>query len=156
MHHRSDPFRLTLGTAAVCLLTEHMTVVRQRIDVPMPRKHKSLPGSSSSDKAYQRFLSLVYDAVLKLLSLPALRLIILASPGFTRDTVYEHLFSEATKRGEKLLTGNEAKRKFLRIHCSSPHVHSLMEVLKSPEVRVIARYRLYSMSADGINSCSSG
>jgi protein pelota len=122
------------GTAVVCLLTEHMTVVRQRIEVPMPRKHKSLPGSSSSDKSHVRFYSLVYEAVLKLLSLPALRLIILASPGFTRDTAYEFLFSEAIKRGEKMLTGSEAKRKFLRIHCSSPHIHSLMEVLKSPEV----------------------
>jgi protein pelota len=122
------------GTAVVCLLTEHMTVIRQRIDVPMPRKHKSLPGSSNSDKAHIRFLNLVYEAVVKLLSLPALRLVILASPGFTRETVYEHLLSEGTKRGEKLLTGNEGKRKFLSIHCSSPHVHSLMEVLKSPEV----------------------
>lgn len=122
------------GTAAVCLLTEHMTVIRQRIEVPMPRKHKSLPSSSSGDKAHVRFLSLVYEAVLKLLGLPALRLIILASAGFTRDTVYEYLFSEGLKRGEKLLTGSEAKRKFLRIHVSSPHVHSLMEVLKSPEV----------------------
>lgn len=118
----------------MCLLTEHMTVVRQRIDVPMPRKHKSLPGSSNSDKAHIRFLSQVYDAVMKLLALPALRLVILASPGFTRDTVYDYLFSEGTRRGDKMLTGNEAKRKFLRVHCSSPHIHSLMEVLKSPEV----------------------
>lgn len=118
----------------MCLLTEHMTVVRQRIEVPMPRKHKSLPGSSSSDKAHTRFMTLVYDAILKLLALPALRLIILASPGFTRDTIYDFLFAEAVRRGEKQLTGNEARRKFLRIHCSSPHIHSLMEVLKSAEV----------------------
>jgi len=79
-------------------------------------------------------MNLVYEAVIKLITLPALRLVILASPGFTRDTIYDFLFTEATRRGEKLLTGNEAKRKFLRIHCSSPHIHSLMEVLKSPEV----------------------
>ena len=29
---------ISLGTAAVCLLSEHMTTVRQRIDVPVPRK----------------------------------------------------------------------------------------------------------------------
>ncbi|PWN87835.1 hypothetical protein FA10DRAFT_281374 [Acaromyces ingoldii] len=121
------------GTATVCLLTEHMTVVRQRIDVPLPRKHKSLP-SSSADKSQARFLSLVYQAVLKLLQLPALRLVILASPGFTRDTVFDYLFAEATRRGEKALMGNDAKRKFLRIHCNSPHIHSLIEVLRSAEV----------------------
>lgn len=32
------------GTAAVCLLTEHMMVVRQRIDMPVPRKRKGQSG----------------------------------------------------------------------------------------------------------------
>lgn len=121
------------GTAVVCLLTEHMTVVRQRIDVPLPRKRKGLP-SSAGDKSLGRFHFQVYNAVLKLISLPALRLIILASPGFTRESVYDFLFEEAVKRGDKALIGSEARRKFLKIHCSSPHVHSLMEVLRSPEV----------------------
>lgn len=35
------------GTAAICLLSEHMTVVRQRIDCPVPRKRS---GTSSHDK----------------------------------------------------------------------------------------------------------
>ncbi|EPQ26483.1 uncharacterized protein PFL1_05805 [Pseudozyma flocculosa PF-1] len=121
------------GTASVCLLTGHMTVVRQRIDVAIPRKRKGIP-ASSADKATQRFYAQVYNAVVKLLQLPALRLIIIASPGFTRDSVMDYIFEEAVKRGDKILIGGEARRKFLKIHCSSPHVHSLMEVLRSPEV----------------------
>ncbi|KAN0063300.1 Translation factor pelota [Thecaphora frezii] len=121
------------GTASVCLLTGHMTVVRQRIDVPIPRKRKGIP-ASSADKATQRFYAQVYNAIVKLLQLPALRLIIIASPGFTRDSVLDYVFEEAIKRGDKILIGAEARRKFLKIHCSSPHVHSLMEVLRSPEV----------------------
>lgn len=121
------------GVATVCLLTGHMTVVRQRIDVAIPRKRKGIP-ASAGDKATQRFYTQVYNAVLKLLQLPALRLVILASPGFTRDSVLDFLFEEGTRRGDKLLIGSEARRKFVKIHCSSPHVHSLMEVLRSPEV----------------------
>jgi len=120
------------GTAVVCLLTEHMTVVRQRIDVSLPRKRKGL--SSSTDKSLARFHAQVYTAILKLLSLPALRLVILASPGFIRDTVFDYLFAEGQKRGDKALVGSEARRRFLKIHCNSPHLHSLMEVLRSPEV----------------------
>jgi protein pelota len=30
--------KLHAGTAAICLLSEHMTVIRQRIEVPVPRK----------------------------------------------------------------------------------------------------------------------
>lgn len=121
------------GTAVVCLLTEHMTVIRQRIEVPLPRKRKGLP-TSTGDKSLARFHAQVYNAVLKLLGLPALRLIILASPGFIKETVYDFLFDEAIKRGDKALIGAEVKRKFLKIHCSSPHLHSLMEVLQSPEI----------------------
>ncbi|CAD6890685.1 unnamed protein product [Tilletia controversa] len=120
------------GTAVVCILTEHMTIVRQRIDVSLPRKRKGI--TSATDKSLARFHAQVYTAILKLLSLPALRLVILASPGFIKETVYEYLFAEGQKQGEKMLIGNEAKRKFLKIHCNSPHLHSLMEVLRSPEV----------------------
>lgn len=121
------------GTAVVCLLTEHMTVVRQRIEVPMPRKRKGLP-ASAGDKNLARFHAQVYNAVLKLLTLPALRVVILASPGFIKDTVYDFIFEEAVKRRDKALIGADVKRKFLKIHCSSPHLHSLMEVLRSPEI----------------------
>ncbi|KAK0547032.1 Translation factor pelota [Tilletia horrida] len=120
------------GTAVVCVLTEHMTIVRQRIDVSLPRKRKGI--SSATDKSLAKFHDQVYTAVLKLLELPALRTVILASPGFIKDTVFEYLFAEGQKRGDKALIGSEARRKFLRIHCNSPHLHSLMEVLRSPEV----------------------
>lgn len=36
------------GTAAICLLSEHMTVVRQRIDVSIPRKRKG--GTSGHER----------------------------------------------------------------------------------------------------------
>lgn len=36
------------GSAAICLLSEHMTVVRQRIDTNVPRKRKG--GTSGHDK----------------------------------------------------------------------------------------------------------
>lgn len=133
--HRAEVGAVVLGegTAVVCLLTESMTVVRQRIDVPVPRKRKGLP-TSAADKANARFYNQVYTAVQKLLQLPAIRLIILASPGFTKDTVYDYLSAEATRRGDKLLLAQDTKRKLLRIHVNSPHVHALQEVLRSPEV----------------------
>lgn len=37
-----------IGSAAICLLSEHMTVVRQRIDTNVPRKRKG--GTSGHDK----------------------------------------------------------------------------------------------------------
>jgi len=44
----SDADASSPGTAAICLLSEHMTVVRQRIDVSIPRKRKG--GTSGHEK----------------------------------------------------------------------------------------------------------
>ncbi|KAG8931591.1 Translation factor pelota [Tulasnella sp. 417] len=104
------------GTAAICLLSEHMTVVRQRIEVP----------------GAERFYQAVYQAFLRHIPFADLRAVVLASPGFVKDTLYEYIFAEATRTGNKALL--QARSKFLRIHTSSSHVHSLVEVLKSPEI----------------------
>ena len=44
------------------------------------------------------------------------------------------LLEEAGRRGDKNLQ-RALKEKVVKIHVSSAHVHSLVEVLKSPEVR---------------------
>ena len=64
--------------------------------------------------------------------MPSVRAIVIASPGWTRDTVLDYIMAEAARTGNKSLLA--ARNKFLKVHVSSPHVHSLTEVLKSPEV----------------------
>ena len=121
------------GTAAFCLLSQHMTVVRQRIDVSIPRKMSS--SSSAHEKGLARFYDAVYTAFLRLIpyASTSLRAIVIASPGWVRDSVMDHIFKEATRTGNKALLS--VRNKFIKIHVNSPHVHSLTEVLKSPEVR---------------------
>ncbi|WFD30178.1 Translation factor pelota [Malassezia sp. CBS 17886] len=126
------------GRAIVCVLTNHITIVRQRIQVAMPRKRAGAgyggATSSGAAKLGERFYSQVYTAVLRLLSMPSMRVVLVASPGFWRESMYDFLLEEAVHRGDKALIGNEGKRKLLKVHCATPHVHSLMQVLKSPEV----------------------
>ena len=94
----------------MCLLTEHMTIVRQRIDVPVPRKRKGASGVhekvvithhspptppccsliisfASSSQALDRFYKTLFEAVLRHLPYATLKAIVLASPGFTKDGV---------------------------------------------------------------------
>ncbi|EMD40788.1 hypothetical protein CERSUDRAFT_111372 [Gelatoporia subvermispora B] len=120
------------GTAIFCLLSEHMTVVLQRLEVPIPRKIAT--GTSAHEKGLQRFYSALYTSFLRHIPYanPSLRAIVIASPGWVRDAVYDHIMSEASKTGNKALLG--ARSKFMKVHVNSPHVHSLVEVLKSPEV----------------------
>lgn len=93
---------LRSGTAAVCLLSEHMTTVRQRIETSVPRKRKG--GTSGHDKvcfsahyskvhgrahmqAMETFFNQVYQAILRLVPFQTLKAIVIASPGFTKDSV---------------------------------------------------------------------
>ena len=123
------------GTAAFCLLSQHLTVVTHRISAPIPRK-ASASGTSQHEKAMSKFYSMVYDAFVRHIPFanPSLRAIVFASPGWVRDSVYTWMVNEASRRGDKLLA-KSLREKTVKVHVSSPHVHSLVEVLKSPEVR---------------------
>jgi protein pelota len=112
-----------------------MTVVRQRIDVSIPRKMSST--SSAHEKGLSRFYEAVYTTFLRVIPYASttLRAIVIASPGWVRDSVTDYIFKEATRTGNKALLA--VRNKFIKIHVNSPHVHSLTEVLKSPEVRFL-------------------
>jgi protein pelota len=125
--------RLLLGTAAFCLLSQHMTVVLQRIEVPVPRKRAG--STTAHEKGLARFHDTLYQSFLRHIPYanPTLRAIVIASPGWVRDAVFDYIMAQATQTGNKALLS--ARQKFMRVHVNSPHVHSLVEVLKSPEVR---------------------
>jgi len=133
LNHRRK-LRLQAGTAAFCLLSQHMTVVLQRIDVPVPRKRAG--SATAHEKGLARFYDTLYQSFLRHIPYanPTLRAIVIASPGWVRDTVFDHIMAQATKAGNKALLS--VRQKFMRVHVNSPHVHSLVEVLKSPEVSV--------------------
>ncbi|QRW16020.1 mRNA surveillance protein pelota protein [Rhizoctonia solani] len=120
------------GTAAICLLSEHMTVIRQRIEVPVPRKR--MGSSTLHEKGLAKFYEALYAGFLRHIPVESLRVIVIASPGFTKDSVYDYIFQEATRTSNKTIL--QSRHKFVRIHVTSPHVHSLVDVLKSPEINV--------------------
>ena len=58
--------------------------------------------------------------------------ILLASPGFTATAFLKFVVDMATRTGDKALMAQ--KPNFIVVHSSSGHMHSLSEVLQSPEV----------------------
>ncbi|KAG6854839.1 hypothetical protein C0991_012029 [Blastosporella zonata] len=122
------------GTAAFCLLSQHMTLVANRITVPIPRK-SAASGASQHEKGMTKFYATLYDSFIRHIPYgnAGLRAIVIASPGWVRDGVLTYLLEEAGKRGDKVLQ-RALKEKVVKVHVSSPHVHSLVEVLKSPEI----------------------
>lgn len=136
------------GTAAFCLLSQHMTLVTHRISVPIPRK-ASAPGTSQYEKAMARFYATLYDAFVRHIpyTSPSLRAIVLASPGWVREGVFTAMVTEAGRRGDKTLS-KALREKTVKVHVSSAHVHSLVEVLKSPEI--VAQLKETKFAREGI------
>ncbi|KAI8849071.1 hypothetical protein BC829DRAFT_392796 [Chytridium lagenaria] len=118
------------GLANFCLITQNMTIVRQRLEVNVPRKRK---GSSNHEKATQRFFDQVYQGILKHFSLDIVKVIILASPGFVKDQLLEYIKATAIRTDNKPVI--QFLPKFLLVHCSSGQKHALGEALSDPGVQ---------------------
>lgn len=131
------------GLANICFITQHQTVLRQRVEVSVPRKRTGAGRSADHDKGLQKFFSTVLDTLTRQLegllegkdsstNFP----ILLASPGFTAAGFLKQINETAATKGDKLLQDLVRRKAFIVIHSSSGHLHSLNEVLKSPEVLV--------------------
>jgi protein pelota len=119
------------GLANICFLTQHMTIVRQRIESPIPRKRKG--STSNHDKGLEKFYEQIYQGILRHIHFDIVKAVIIASPGFVKDQVYNYIFDQAVKTDNKVIIEN--KSKFVLIHSSSGHKHALTEVMQDPSVQ---------------------
>ncbi|KAI8454485.1 hypothetical protein BY996DRAFT_4581860, partial [Phakopsora pachyrhizi] len=91
----------------------------------------------------------IFESVLRFFSLTELKLAIVASPGVTKDLVYESIFSKATRTGEKeILT---SKSKFQRVYSPSVHIQSLTKVLSPPQASNQLKNSQYSKEIQALD-----
>src|ERR1700737_2396648 len=76
---------------------------------------------------------MVYQSMLRHFDVEALKVILLASPGFSAASLREHVLAQATLHNLTAIL--KSKAKFLVVHCSTGHLHALNEVLKGEEVK---------------------
>ncbi|KAJ1665112.1 Translation factor pelota [Coemansia sp. RSA 1813] len=119
------------GLAVVCLVTQYMTVVRQRIEVPIPRKRRG--STTNYEKGVERFYEQIYRSIKQHIDFDIVKVVILGSPGFLRDQFFDYMMAQAVKSDDKIIMGNKAK--FLRVHTSSGHKGALEEVMRDPQIK---------------------
>jgi protein pelota len=85
---------MDLGLANVCLLTDRMTIVRAKIEMPIPKKR---PGASGHEKALNRFHDAVLSAIRRVVDFEKVKAVILASPGFVREDFFNYMMEESGK-----------------------------------------------------------
>ncbi|SGZ47768.1 CIC11C00000003125 [Sungouiella intermedia] len=121
------------GVAHLCLVTDTMTVLRNKIEKSIPRKSRGDGGGSAHDKSMDKFLSMVLATVTRNFDLEKLKVVILASPGFTAGSLLKTILDDAVKEDNKSVIKN--KSKFLVVHSSTGYLQGLEEVLKDPTVQ---------------------
>ena len=129
------------GTANICMITEHQTILRQKIEVPVPRKRRG--GVDGHAKGMERFFSTTLSTLLRQIDLPNASSqqqqqggktlpLLLASPGFIAAAFLQYIKDEATRTTNKPLLA--LLPSIIIAHSSSAHIHSLNEVLASPAI----------------------
>ncbi|KAG0232319.1 hypothetical protein BGW41_001894 [Actinomortierella wolfii] len=120
------------GLANICLVTSSMTIIRQHIDCPVPRKRKG--SVTNYEKGMKRFFEQIYQAVVRHIDFDIVKCVIIGSPGFVREQVYEFIFAEAVRTDNKVLLQN--KSKFILVHTSTGHKQALQEVMNDPAIKI--------------------
>ncbi|XP_073416640.1 protein pelota homolog [Dendrobates tinctorius] len=118
------------GLAHICLVTSSMTLLRAKIETSIPRKRRG--NCSQHEKALEKFYEQVMQGIIRHINFEVVKVVLVASPGFVREQFCEFLFLRAVKQDLKTILENRGK--FLQVHSSSGHKHSLTEVLCDPAV----------------------
>jgi len=121
------------GTSRILLMTQSMTVERQRLEVTIPKKRDA----EAHGKGLTKFFDLTAQALLKHCNFGVLKCVIVASPGFTKDQFLNHLFKYAQTNDNKEVAQN--KDKFITVHVNSPHkyVYIMYTVLQNKKQKKI-------------------
>jgi protein pelota len=118
------------GLAHICLLTPALTLMRQKVDMAVPRKRRG--SSEQHDRALDRFYDAVLEAVLRHVDFALVKCIIVAGPGFAKDEFLAHMDRVAAARELRPIFENRAK--FVAAHASSAFLSGLREVLADPSL----------------------
>ncbi|KAL6707009.1 Translation factor pelota [Coniothyrium glycines] len=126
------------GIANICMITEHQTILRQKIEIQVPRKRKG--GLDGHAKGMDKFFATTLSSLLRQLDLPNKSAahsgktfpLLLASPGFVATAFFTYIKAEATRTTNKPLLALIPT--IIIAHSSSAHVHSLNEVLSSQAI----------------------
>ncbi|KAF2404124.1 hypothetical protein EJ06DRAFT_578831 [Trichodelitschia bisporula] len=124
------------GQANICYVTEHQTVLHQRITGNIPKKRAQ---TGEHDKATGKFHAQILEALLRVLDIASptavpgdLKPLLIASPGFSAQNFVNYMKSYAQTNTHKPLLA--LLPKITVAHTSTGHLAALSEVLKSPEV----------------------
>lgn len=116
------------GLAHVCLILSSMTLVKSKIDMPIPRKRKNL--CSNHDKSMEKFFERIVQAINTHVNFDVIKACIIASPGFLKEQFFNYMMDYATKNLGQLKVLIDNRSRFILVHSASGFKHSLREIFE--------------------------
>lgn len=117
------------GIANICLVTSFRTVLKTRVESVIPRKRDT---AADQNAGMNRFFEKTLSSLQRAVDFTQSRPLLLASPGFVAADFKKYIADKGRDKSDKVLM-NVAKLATI-VHSNTGHIHSLNEVLKSPEV----------------------
>ncbi|KAK3374557.1 hypothetical protein B0H63DRAFT_400859 [Podospora didyma] len=127
------------GLANICLITDFQTIIKQRVESSIPKKRSSAKDTAGGLAAfYEKTLA----TLIRTVDMNNPRPMLLASPGFVAQDFRAYMQSEGARRADKRL--QRVAKNAVVVHSSTGYVHSLNEILKSPEVQATMRDKRFT------------
>lgn len=110
------------GIAHICLVARSSTIMRAKVEVKLPKKRGAGAQAGFND-AWANFMRQCNDAVVAHVDWDVVQCLVLAGPGFAKDSLREHLLSEAARTGNRALL--QRKDRVITAQASSPYLQAL-------------------------------
>eukprot|EP01086_Lenisia_limosa_P003251 TRINITY_DN17584_c0_g1_i1.p1 TRINITY_DN17584_c0_g1~~TRINITY_DN17584_c0_g1_i1.p1 ORF type:complete len:390 (-),score=42.90 TRINITY_DN17584_c0_g1_i1:47-1216(-) len=120
------------GLCHVCLVSRSLTILKCKIEVSIPKKRRG--GQSQHDKTLHRFYTSCMDAIIRHIDFNVVKCVLIASPGFVKDSFWEFMKVEAARREGDYSTILQHKGHFVLTKASSPYLGALKEILADPSI----------------------
>mmetsp|Transcript_36633 Transcript_36633/g.79993 ORF Transcript_36633/g.79993 Transcript_36633/m.79993 type:complete len:408 (-) Transcript_36633:79-1302(-) len=118
------------GIANFYLLTSVLAKEVARVSVNVPKKRTI---GSGYDKSLNRFFEQVYAGILQHINFDIVKCVVLAGPGFVKDSFAVHLQESAVRKGDMVLVQN--RQAFVVAHASGCYKVALRELLADGAVK---------------------
>ncbi|KAL7666628.1 Protein DOM34 [[Candida] zeylanoides] len=144
------------GVAHICLVTDSMTVLRSKVEKSIPRKRRAEAAGAAGqhDRALDKFYEMVCATMMRHLDVARLKVVVLASPGFTAGALYKHLMAKAAREAATEGGGAAAaaailanKAKFVVAHSSTGYLQGLEEAMREPSLQARLRDTQFAREA---------
>ena len=112
------------------------TVTKGKINQSIPKKRN---GSTEHDKGKKKFFDKILNQFLKQINFENTKVLIIASPGFTKDDFKKHMEEQIESNPKEWSELKNNLNKIIYTHSSSGFKHSLEEILSKPEIKKLIK-----------------